>query len=98
MRWWSILEAMRSVAARKGEFSSRDLAPAAELSIGVASGWLSKFVRWGYARRVGSEAGNGRWLRLYSITRYGATRKPPAGSPDWPVEKKRKQFRKGRAR
>jgi len=74
--WQGILLAMRTC---KAPFGAAELAAAAGLSPGprstaeaIASAWLGKMVRWGYAVRVAREAGRrGRARTLYEVTRWG---------------------------
>jgi len=99
MKWHDILQVVRGLASRKGQFTSRDLASAAKMRLAVASGWLGKFARWGYVKRVGAvamEEGSQRWLRLFELTRYGAKRPKSTGSPKWKKKRAKKQYRGGR--
>jgi hypothetical protein len=77
--WYSVLVAARRVASRKPVFNSTDLALEAKIEATerseahqIASAWLGKFVRWGYAVRAGHDPGERSW-RGYSLTNWGAT-------------------------
>lgn len=85
--WWEILIAARELAgdpvaltgAGSDTVLASDLAEAAGIPTKLASGWLGKFVRWGYAARVGVQRGApGRPRTLYVITRWGMSREVPA--------------------
>jgi hypothetical protein len=96
--WWSVLEAARRASRRgKEAFTASDLAHEARIdaTVGddgflkspaesIASAWLGKFVRWGYALRAGSRGspkGGNAWVRLYTLTEFGVKRHPPKASP-----------------
>ena len=79
MDWYSVLLAARRCASRKPVFNSTDLSLEAKIEATerseahqIASAWLGKFVRWGYAVRAGHDPGERSW-RGYSLTRWGAT-------------------------
>ena len=74
--WYAVLLAARGVAIG-GVLMARALAKETKMPPNVASAWLAKFVRWGYARRSGSAKGPARWERVYVLTKYGQTRKAP---------------------
>ena len=89
--WFVVLEAARK-ASRNGKrvFTAAELTEESELqgTIGkdgfpvskpeqIASAWLGKFCRWGYACRNGSTGNGKRWVRTYEMTEYGLKRKPP---------------------
>lgn len=66
-------------------FGTVDLAGATGLSAKDASAWISKFIKWGYAKRVGSkeniikqdgETINAKPLAVYALTDYGRTVEP----------------------
>jgi hypothetical protein len=85
VNWYDILLGARR-ASHKGtrHITARDLAsevriPASERSgpEKLASAWLGKFVRWGYAVRSGHIQGEKRWSRTYSLTKYGLERPEP---------------------
>lgn len=81
--WWKLLLVVRKISGhRSGEgkvFTAADFAGAADLGASkkasahqMASGWLSKFCKWGYVVRAGSAPGEKKkWIRLYQITKYG---------------------------
>jgi hypothetical protein len=81
MSWFEVLERAREICP-DGErrFTAADLADHAALAAGgaakpeqIASAWLSKFVKWGYATRAGRRPGPFRPLTLYVLTRLGLT-------------------------
>jgi hypothetical protein len=74
--WWSLLLEARKL---KAGFTAQELASAGEIGASVASAWLGKFVAWGYAERAGSRAAPPRWIRLYTLTERGQTRRRPTG-------------------
>lgn len=96
MHWWDVLLAVRR-ASHDGErkFTASDVAMEAKFeptegsdARRIASGWLSKFTRWGYVKRSGSVKGESRWVRTFELTEYGKTRpEPTTGKPVW-TEKK----------
>jgi hypothetical protein len=81
--WYDVLK-----AARRASKNGTDLLTAAALSedgffkpygdrgIHVASAWLSKFVRWGYAVREGSQPSGKAWARTYRLTKWGLKFRP----------------------
>lgn len=86
--WFNILQVARTLCPDgKTPFGSGDLSRKARIAEGassrpeqIASAWLGKFVRWGYAKRVGtSESAERRWRRAYVLTDFGLTVQPAAG-------------------
>lgn len=80
MDWFGVLEAARKIAPKEdSQFTSISLANAVRFrQVGrktpqqVSATWISKFVKWGYARRVGDEANPGhKPLGVYVLTKYG---------------------------
>lgn len=68
MDWFSLLERIRKLET---PFETSGVAGAG-LSPKDASAWISKFVKWGYAKRVGSTPNDGRKpTGLYELTAYG---------------------------
>lgn len=58
-------------------FGTDELAAATDLVPKDASAWISKFVRWGYARRVGSIEQPGLKPKgVYALTEYGRSVEP----------------------
>jgi DNA-binding PadR family transcriptional regulator len=77
MAWFDFLGSLRAIASQKPNFGSEDLARQSGLSEKDASAWISKFVRWGYAKRIGLEENPGRKPRgVYSLTDYGLSVEP----------------------
>jgi len=88
--WFRILESARKLSLNGGRpFTAAELAEAAAIEgtersqpHHIASGWLSKFVRWGYVLQDGvvprAEGDKGRWIRQYKMTKYGLTCEPGA--------------------
>jgi hypothetical protein len=86
--WFQILESARKLSLNGGRpFTAAALAEAAEIQgtersqpHHLASGWLSKFVRWGYVLQDGTvpreENAGGRWIRQYRMTKFGLTCEP----------------------
>jgi hypothetical protein len=81
MSWFEVLERAREICP-DGErrFTAAELADHAALAAGgaakpeqIASAWLAKFVKWGYATRTGKRPGPFRPLTLYVLTRLGLT-------------------------
>lgn len=78
--WFEVLEAARRLSE---DGSKRIGASALAADAGIpdtgkstgsqiASGWLSKFVKWGYAVRSGTLEGDGaKWARGYMLTKFG---------------------------
>jgi len=79
--WYDVLRHARRFADGGGPESATvtapDLAREAKMPLREASAWLAKFVKWGYAERVGSAPYGKRWVRLFLLTKSGMTRKPP---------------------
>ena len=80
MDWFGILEAVRDLCPKEdSQFTSISLVNKLRFkAVGkkspqqVSSTWISKFVKWGYARRVGDEANPGhKPLGVYVLTKYG---------------------------
>src|ERR1041385_4534703 len=86
--WFQILESARKLSLNGGRpFTAAELAEAAAIEgterskpHHLASGWLSKFVRWGYVLQDGvvprAEGDVGRWIRQYRMTKFGLTCEP----------------------
>jgi hypothetical protein len=83
MNWFQILKAARR-AAIDGQITSEALAE--EMStktftvpVKIASAWLGKFVRWGYALREASvqDGTRGRPKIQYRMTKWGLLREAP---------------------
>lgn len=77
MTWYEVLLAARKSASKDGLLTSESLALGTGLPVKTASAWLSKFVRWGYCLREGSETGKARWVRTFKLTKYGLERGKP---------------------
>lgn len=87
--WFRILESVRKISLDGARsFTAAELA--AEVGFEragtateqqLASGWLSKFVRWGYVVHDGTEKPEGapRWIRKYQITKFGKMVEPTKG-------------------
>lgn len=80
MDWYNVLEGVRKIAPKEdSQFTSISLAnairlkPIAGKSIQQTSAhWISKFVKWGYARSVGTEPNPGhKPLSVYVLTKFG---------------------------
>lgn len=77
--WFAVLEAARVLCPTGEEpFGAGALARGARIQKGarstpdqIASAWLGKFVKWGYARHAGTSQEGGRWRRRYVLTEYG---------------------------
>jgi hypothetical protein len=68
MDWFSLLERIRKL---DGPFRTSTVAGAG-LSPKDASAWISKFVKWGYAKRTGSSPnGSHKPTGIYELTDYG---------------------------
>lgn len=68
MDWFSLLERIRKIG---GPFESSSIVDA-ELNPSDASAWISKFVKWGYVKRIGSAPNKGRKPKgVYELTDYG---------------------------
>lgn len=85
MTWFQVLEAARRISevSPTGEFTASELALEAGLQESkkstadqLASAWLGKFCRWGYALRTGSSPGQKKWIRVYTLTKFGKEMKP----------------------
>ncbi len=87
--WFRILESVRKISLDgQRSFTAAELAQEAALErVGsateqqLASGWLSKFVRWGYVVHDGTAKPEGanRWIRKYQITKFGKMCEPTKG-------------------
>lgn len=96
MHWWDVLEAVRRVSlAGERPFTSMDVAREAGIKATerssperIASAWLGKFQRWGYIVQKGTAEGAKRWIRTYTITKYGLERPAPGPAPEWKAKKK----------
>lgn len=75
-QWYPVLQAARACAkASRLEddgFSAATLADMARIEDHIASAWMAKFCRWGYALRAGRI---GRWRR-YRLTSWGLRFRP----------------------
>lgn len=85
--WFELLQSAREIGVKaevrvteNGEtkivierhFGAEDFASVTSLSPKDASAWISKFVRWGYAKRVGSTENPGLKPRaVYALTDFG---------------------------
>lgn len=89
--WFKILEAARELApeagnpftaaelSRQGNLSSAEQADAAQ----IAAAWIGKFVKWGYARKIGETKNPGKKPQsIYTLTDYGLTVVPKASHKD----------------
>lgn len=90
--WFRVLEAARRVGSRVGRggpealpFTASDLAMEAEIGAGakgspasIASAWIGKFVRWGYAKvhRAEKRFTAGHPVMYYVLTRWGMEFQP----------------------
>lgn len=75
MTWFKLLKAVRTL---KAPITSVKLAEKVDLEVSVASAWLAKFTRWGYLLRGPATRGSVRWLRTYTLTRWGLRVDPKA--------------------
>ena len=79
--WFSVLRAARILSLQKGLgglFTAQVLSAELGIEKRTASGWLSKFVTWRYAKRVGyDKSGRGRPRTQYMLTDYGMSREAP---------------------
>ena len=94
--WYKVLLAARRLCTEKEPkkptnalFTASDLSSAAKIKPGekatsekIASGWLGKFVRWGYALRVGSEPSKGRPFTVYRLTKWAFKVRKPKEAED----------------
>jgi len=80
MDWFNVLEGVRKICPKDDSpFTSITLANALHFkAVGkktvqqVSATWISKFVKWGYARRIGDEANPGhKPIAVYVLTKYG---------------------------
>jgi hypothetical protein len=87
--WFEVLKAARHLADHgTSSFTAHALGEAAGFERTadstvdkIAYGWLSKFLRWGYVRRVASEKGvSGRRVQTYTVTTDGDTCVPKEGN------------------
>lgn len=93
-QWFQILEIARGLCSDRKTFTAADLAekagfqntvnPKTDRTIStkekIAYGWISKFLRWGYVRRVASSDGtSGRRVTTYAMTTSGESCKPIEG-------------------
>jgi hypothetical protein len=95
MNWFGVLEAARKVGSRAEKdsvkvlpFTSFELAKEAGFKAtskssprDIASAWLGKFVRWGYALRINPveesyQISRGRPTRIYMLTNWGIKVEP----------------------
>lgn len=100
MTWFEVLKAARKLD-QHGNFTAIQLVVEAGIQNGerstasqIASAWLGKFILWGYADRVeqnteGEKKPTGRPQTLYTLTKYGRTRKKPTTKlPAHPSQRK----------
>lgn len=76
--WARVLGVAREVAEDAGDerlFTSVQLGAAAAIPSAVASAWLGKFFRWGYALRAGKVPTGGRWAFQWRLTKWGMNMK-----------------------
>jgi hypothetical protein len=83
MNWYEILLSARQIGSQEVKegkkraieaipFTSAALAEETDLTPPVASAWIGKFKRWGYAIDAGKEeSAGGRPARLYALTKWG---------------------------
>lgn len=72
MDWFDILKAARKVGSEGRTVTAEALAKHLTIDPAVASAWLGKFVRWGYALRAGRDTSRrGRPQTVYTLTRWG---------------------------
>jgi len=96
MGWFDVLKAARRVGSRREKnvveavpFTAAQLAheagfadTARSRATDIAAGWISKLVRWGYAKRSGrlksdSAASGGRPVAVYELTKWGLMKAAP---------------------
>lgn len=86
--WFEILLVARKLSPDlRHLFTAAQLAEAARIAPGprsapaqIASAWMSKFVKWGYATRVGGIEGAGvRMANTYAVTDKGHAAEPREG-------------------
>ena len=96
MGWFDVLKAARRVGSRSEKkvikpvpFTAAQLAheagfahTARSRATDIAAGWISKLVRWGYAKRSGrlksdSTASGGRPVAVYELTKWGLMKAAP---------------------
>lgn len=75
--WFGILESARLLGSK---FTALDLKNATEITeLKLASAWLSKFLKWGYVAKLGTQEGGGKKpFTVYSLTDYGKSVAPKA--------------------
>lgn len=85
--WFSVLEVVKILSRDKASFSAPQLAEAAKIQgtekstpEKIASGWLSKFLKWGYVKRAEVMKREGfRDAQGYTATESGLACQPKAG-------------------
>jgi len=89
--WFKILEAARQLAPREGNpFTASELSEQGDLSSSdqadapqIAAAWIGKFVKWGYARKIGEKKNPGKKPQsIYTLTDYGLTVSPKISHKD----------------
>lgn len=89
--WFKILEAARELAPEVGgQFTAAELSEQGHLSsteqadaAQIAAAWIGKFVKWGYARKVGEKKSSGKKPQsIYALTDYGLTVIPKVSHKD----------------
>jgi len=76
--WFGILESARVLSNTRPGFTALDLKEAARIpELKEASAWLSKFAKWGYVIKVGTQPGSGKKpFIVYNLSDYGKTVAP----------------------
>lgn len=69
--WYSILLVARTIVKEREILTSSSLAKKADIPVNVASAWLGKFYRWGYALKSGIQRSKGRPAYIWGLTDWG---------------------------
>lgn len=75
--WYRILEACRRLSEPFGSIELAAACKSPKLDAHSASGWLSKFVRWGYVAPAGSRKAKGHPASLFTLTVVGDEKPKP---------------------